>query len=231
MVMPSNIANKDVRTLGLVLRRTNYGEADRILNIITPLGKMSAIARGVRKEKSRLAGSIEMFTLTDFNLHAGKGDLAVVTGAKMVKHYGNIIKDFQRMECVGLIFKKVNKLSDSSDSEKYFEIAKQSLAGLDDGLNVKLVEVWAMMNLMRVAGEEINLQRDDKGEKLLAEQRYDWNIGEKCFAIIENGDYGGDEIKLLRLILSVDLPVVNRVKDVNEMIDRVYGLVKIIVQM
>ena len=46
-----NTQNKDVRANAYVLRRTNYGEADRILNLITPFGKMSAIAKGVRKEK------------------------------------------------------------------------------------------------------------------------------------------------------------------------------------
>ena len=62
----------DVRTLGYVLRRTNYGEADRILNIITRQGKISAIAKGVRKSKSKLAGNIEIFSLIDFNIHQGK---------------------------------------------------------------------------------------------------------------------------------------------------------------
>ena len=51
----------EIKTLGFVLRRTNYGEADRILNLITPQGKISAIAKGVRKPKSKLAGGVEMF--------------------------------------------------------------------------------------------------------------------------------------------------------------------------
>ena len=68
--MPKN--TQDIRTLGYVLRRTNYGEADRILNIITPEGKISAIAKGVRKEKSKLAGGIEMFSRIDLNIHKAK---------------------------------------------------------------------------------------------------------------------------------------------------------------
>ena len=54
--MSKNTPDNYLRTFGYVLRRTNYGEADRILNIITPSGKISAIAKGVRKEKSKLAG-------------------------------------------------------------------------------------------------------------------------------------------------------------------------------
>ena len=65
--MRANTAvNKDIRTEGFVLKRTNYGEADRILNIITPLGKCAVIAKSVRKSRSKLAGSIEMFSLIDF---------------------------------------------------------------------------------------------------------------------------------------------------------------------
>ncbi|HRQ86596.1 MAG TPA: recombination protein O N-terminal domain-containing protein, partial [Candidatus Saccharibacteria bacterium] len=49
---------KTERTRAIILRRTNYGEADRILQLLTPEGRKSAIARGVRKEKSKLAGGI-----------------------------------------------------------------------------------------------------------------------------------------------------------------------------
>ena len=47
-----------LRTKCIILRRTNYGEADRILTVLTPEhGQLSVMARGVRKEKSRLAGA------------------------------------------------------------------------------------------------------------------------------------------------------------------------------
>ncbi len=41
----------DLRTRAIVLRRTNYGESDRILNLLTPEGKVAVLAKGVRKEK------------------------------------------------------------------------------------------------------------------------------------------------------------------------------------
>ena len=78
--MPKNTP-KDLKTKALVLRRTNYSEADRILNLITPEGKVSVIAKGVRKPKSKLAGSVEMFTLFEANLHFGRSEMGVLTGA------------------------------------------------------------------------------------------------------------------------------------------------------
>ena len=145
--MLNNIAKKDIRTLGYVLRRTNYGEADRILNLITPQGKISAVAKGARKEKSKLAGGIEMFTLTDFNIHLAKNELGVVTGAKMVKHYGEIVKDFSKMELAAMMLKKTNRVAENSDSLEYFKILDQSLAELNVGKDTKLIEAWFLMNL------------------------------------------------------------------------------------
>ena len=49
------------KTLAIVLRRTDFGEADRIINLLTPGGKVSAMARGVRKPKSKLAGAHTFF--------------------------------------------------------------------------------------------------------------------------------------------------------------------------
>ena len=97
-MLRDTLKNKDLRTFGIVLRRTNYGEADRILNIITPEGKVSAIARGVRKEKSKMAGNVELFSLIELNIHFGKNEMGVLTGAKMKKYFGNIVKDLRKME-------------------------------------------------------------------------------------------------------------------------------------
>ena len=77
------MSSQDLKTQAIVLRRTNYGEADRILNILTPQGKMAVMARGVRKEKSRLAGGIEMFCLSDIVVHQGRSEFAILTSAKM----------------------------------------------------------------------------------------------------------------------------------------------------
>lgn len=219
--MLGNTVRKDIRTLGYVLKRTNYGEADRILNLITPQGKISAIAKGVRKEKSKLAGGIEMFTLTDFNIHLGRGEFGVVTGAKMMKHYGEIVKDFGKMELVAMMLKKINKTAENSDNAEYFNILDQSLAGLNAGENVELVEAWFLMNLTKAMGEEINLYRDTKGEKLVIDVRYVWDAMEGVFMENKQGEFGADEIKMLRLVLAADLNVVKRVKLNDEMANKI----------
>ena len=90
--------NSEIKTEAIVLKRTNYREADRILMLITPLGKKTALAKAARKEKSKLAGSIEPFTLTEMNLHEGKSEFLIVTGARCKKFYANLLKDLNKLE-------------------------------------------------------------------------------------------------------------------------------------
>ena len=212
--------------MGYVLKRTNYAEADRILNLITPQGKISAIAKGVRKEKSKLAGGIEMFTLSNYNIHLGRGEFGVITSAKMQKYHGNIIKNFTKMELAAMMLKKLSRAAENSDNSEYFEIINQCLTSLDMSDDDGLTESWFLMRLGKAAGEEINLYRDADGEKLNSELRYFWNTGENSFAIHDNGDFGVNEIKMLRLLLTADLSVVKRVKVTPEMLQKIVGFTK-----
>ena len=225
--MPGNTTPRDVRTLGVVMRRTNYGEADRILNLLTPLGKITAIAKGVRKARAKMAGGVEMFTLTDFNIHLGKSEMGVVTGAKMVRHYGEIIKDFGRMEMAGVILKKVNQLAEGSDNSEYFSLVEQSLAGLNSGAAIELVEGWFLINAMRAMGEEMNLYRDVGGMRLGVEKRYDWDAMQMAFSENERGEFTADEIKMLRLMATADLKVVRRVKIDGVKLVRILELIRV----
>lgn len=224
--MLNNMQNKDIKTMGYVLKRTNYAEADRILNLITPQGKILAIAKGVRKEKSKLAGGIEMFTLSNYNIHLGRGEFGVITSAKMQKYHGNIIKNFTKMELAAMMLKKLSRAAENSDNSEYFEIINQCLTSLDMCDNDGLTESWFLMRLGKAAGEEINLYRDADGEKLNPELRYFWNTGENSFMIHDNGDFGVNEIKMLRLLLTADLSVVKRVKVTPEMLQKIVGFTK-----
>lgn len=218
---------QDIKTLAYVMRRTNFGEADRILSLITPEGKISAIAKGVRKEKSKLAGGVEMFSLTELNLHFGKSDMATVTSAKMREYYGNILTDFNRMELAAMILKKVSLAAESSDASEYFEIVDACLKGINSDMDMRLVESWFLMNFAKISGEEINLYRDDNGEKLVVEKRYNFVASENALAPALNGVFGADEIKIMRLMLVSKLAVVARVKGIEKSLPEILRFTRI----
>lgn len=225
--MSGNIPSKDIRTLGIILRRVNYGEADRILTIITPEGKISAIVKGVRKVKSKLAGGVEMFTLADLNLHKGKGEMWTVTGARMREHYEKILKDYEKTMLAGSMLKRVAG-AERLEDERYFTITRMCLAELAKGeMSKKLIEAWFLLNYEQVV-EPINLYRDAGGVKLAADERYEWDVGEKAFRKMERGKYGAEEIKFLRIMLTADLGTVKRVKVDEEIISKIADFARII---
>ena len=225
--MSGNTPSKDIRTLGIVLRRVNYGEADRILTIITPSGKISAIVKGVRKAKSKLAGGVELFTLADLNLHKGKGEMYMVTGAKMVEHYEKILKDYEKTMLMGNMMKRVAG-AERLEDERYFTITRMCMVELAKGeMDEKLVEAWFLINYAQVV-EPINLYRDTEGEKLEVEARYEWDVGEKAFRKSGMGEYGATEIKFLRILMTADLPTVKRVRVEEEIIPKIADFARII---
>ena len=68
------------RTEGIVLREMDYGEADRILTLLTPGGKLSAIARGIRRPTSRKVGHLGLFYRAQMMLARGR-ELDTITQA------------------------------------------------------------------------------------------------------------------------------------------------------
>src|SRR5690348_14419421 len=90
---------RQYKTEAIILRRTNYGEADRILNVLTPdHGKISLIAKGVRRPKSKLAGGLELFAVCSITVLQGKSDMGVVTSSRIKDFYGDILRDYDRLQ-------------------------------------------------------------------------------------------------------------------------------------
>ena len=206
----------DIRTKAIVLRRTNYGEADRILNLLTDQGKISAIAHGVRKEKSKLAGGIELFSVSDITYHEGRNnDLCTLTSAKMLEFYDKIPLDLGKLELGSLILKQVNKSIENSGGREFFDLVHQSLSALNRSPNHSLIEAWFWLNLARLNGEQINLYRDVNDEELNEGKTYIWDIKEAALASKIGGNIGSAEIKMMRLILSSNLQTTLKVKNTS----------------
>ncbi len=195
----------DLRTRAIVLRRTNYGESDRILSLLTPEGKIAVLARGVRKEKSRLAGGIEVFSLADVVVHQGRSNLATLTSAKMLRFYGNIMSDLPRLELASLYLKRLDRLAEQTDNPEFFAILEQILSALHSQISLELVRIWGTLNLARATGEEINLVRDVHGDELQPDQKYLWDGLEQALRSDACGRIGVNEIKFARILLTKPL--------------------------
>jgi DNA repair protein RecO (recombination protein O) len=90
-------------TEAVVLRSFRFGEADRVLHLYTlGGGRIGAVAKGVRRTKSRFGGRLEPLSHVELVLHQGRGELQTVTGASLVVSHAGIREDPYRL-AVGLI--------------------------------------------------------------------------------------------------------------------------------
>ncbi len=86
---------RSFKTEGIVIKRKNYGEADRILTVLTKnRGKISVIAKGVRKISSRRSSHIELLNLSIFNLHDGR--MPILTEIETLNHHSGLKSDLER---------------------------------------------------------------------------------------------------------------------------------------
>ena len=93
---------ESVVTDALLLRATDYRDADRILTFFSAdLGKVSAIARGAKASRRRFAGALEPYALIRIELTLGAGELATLTRAEIVQSFGQVLADLGRMEVAG----------------------------------------------------------------------------------------------------------------------------------
>ena len=203
-------------TKGIVLARTDFQEADRILTLLTPdHGKLRMIAKGVRRPRSKLAGGIELLSVSDISVLPGRGELGTLVSTRLITHYGQIVTDLHRTMLAYDILKRLNKLTEDVVGEEYFDLLQAALEGLNDlGLDVDLAELWFVMQLLDITGHVPNLVTDAQGKKLLPDQTYQFDYDAIAFVPTLEGAYNPGHVKLLRLCLVAKSPLpLKQIKD------------------
>lgn len=207
-------------TKGIVLNRTDYGEADRILTFLTAdYGKVKAMAKGVRKAKAKLAGSIELFSACDLTLIPGRRDIDTLISARLVKHYGNIVKDIDRTTLGYELLRLINKVTEDQPEPAYFELLDQGLAALNDlGLDDELTMLWFSMQLLKLTGHMPNLHANSTGEKLADSKKYNVNFEQMSLEPDSRGQLNANHIKFMRLGFKAGRPqTIHRINDASNL--------------
>jgi DNA repair protein RecO (recombination protein O) len=122
-----------LKTEAVVLRSMRYGEADRILHLYTPdRGRISAIAKGVRKTRSRFGGRLEPFFRLRLVLHEGRSDLLTVTSAETVASYTRLRDNGPTLDAAARACDAVNRLfGEAEPSQPVYHLLCNELGLLD----------------------------------------------------------------------------------------------------
>ena len=116
-------------------------------------GKIRFIAKGVRKQKSKMAGGLELFSVSEIHFIKGRGDIDTLTSARLVTHYKNIVTDLDRTNLAYAMLKKINELVEDKTGQEYLQIVDQSLAVLDNlKVGTDVVKISFQMRVMHAFG-------------------------------------------------------------------------------
>jgi DNA repair protein RecO len=192
---------KQLVTEAIVLNRTDYGEADRILTLLTPdHGKLSLLAKGVRRVKSKLAGGIELFSVSTITFIKGRGEVGTLISTRLVTHYGHIVQDLDRTMLGYELIKELHKITEDEPEAAYFDLLKATFEALNDAsIPLPLIRFWFATQMLRLGGHSPNLQTDASGHQLEADRAYAFDFERMTFDTAEQGRFNSGHIKFLRL--------------------------------
>lgn len=218
----------EIQTTGIIIRKTNLGEADRLLTILTPTyGKVRAMAKGVRKPKARLSAWLDMFRYNQFALVSGR-NFFIVTGAQT---HSTVVADgmaWDKLSVAYYLCELVDKLVDDDQVlTGIFELTQESLVGLSKGIDENLVRASFELKLMDLLGSHPQLQSCAvSGEKLSESERIYFSLrlggtvsGRRASEDDFAREIDANTVKLMRLLATHPLSEVALVK-VDEEIKR-----------
>ena len=205
------------KTQGIVIKRTNLGEADRILTILTDrFGKIKAIAKGVRKTKSKLAGSLEPFMIIDFQLHEGK-TFYIITGASIKNDLSNLHLDLKRISQIFYIGELIDKFIEEDHLNlSIFDLLKTALEQVEQSNDDFILRIFEL-KLIESSGFKPQLFEGVHCKTMLSPGDNFWDeieggvICASCQSKTKHGRKISDNaIKILRLIEKDNFDLVGR---------------------
>ena len=150
---PSMHRFRSYKTEAVVLRQMPLGEADRILTLFTPeRGKLRAVAKGIRRPKSRFGGHLELLNRVSVSLAEGR-NLDVLTDAQAVQSFRGLRDDLQGLSRAMYVAELVDRFSiERSPSTQVYRLLVEALTRLEQGRQQGLLLRYFEMGLLDRSG-------------------------------------------------------------------------------
>ncbi len=156
------------RVAAIVLKRRDLGEADRLLTILArERGKVTLLAKGVRRQASRKAGHVEPFTYVELLVARGKS-LDLVTQAETIEAHRHLREDLWRSAWAYYVVELVDAfIQDEDPHQLLFDLLLETLGRLERGDDPALVVRYYELHLLALAGYQPQLFRCVQCSELL----------------------------------------------------------------
>jgi DNA repair protein RecO (recombination protein O) len=156
------------RVSAIVLKRRDQGEADRLLTVLTrDRGKLTLLAKGVRRQASRKAGHIEPFTHVDLLVAKGKS-LDLVTQAETIEAHRGLREDLWRSTWAYYVAELADAFTQDEDPhDLLFDLVVETLGRLNCGEDPALCARYYELHLLGLVGYQPQLFRCVQCDELL----------------------------------------------------------------
>lgn len=193
------------RLTAIVLKRRDLGEADRLLTVFTrDRGKLTLLAKGVRRQASRKAGHIEPFTCTDLLVAKGKS-LDLITQAETVEAHRHLREDLWRSSWAYYVAELADAFTQEADpNAPLFDLLSETLGRLDGGAaDPGLVTRYYEIHALALAGYQPQLFRCVQCDALLQPEVNFLSLGRGDCLCPQHGAHHPETIALPLPVLKV----------------------------
>jgi DNA repair protein RecO (recombination protein O) len=215
------MGSRTYRAEAIVLKTLDFGEADRILTLLTRhFGKVRVVAKGIRRPTSRLAGHAEPLSHATFQLARGR-ELDVLTGAETRATYRVLREDLDRIAAGWYLAELADRFTaDHAPAAPAFDLLETALRHLEAGHAPPLVCRWWDLHLLDRTGFRPELARCARCSHELAETTNAWSPfdgGVVCQRCIDSSTIGMPALsvralKSLRYLLVSDFAAATRLR-------------------
>ncbi len=172
---------KFIKTKGLIIKKVDFGEGDRIITIFSEnFGKIDLLVKGIRKSKKRDQSSVDLLTLSNFTFYK-KGDNFILNTIDSLDFFYDLKKDIEKLEIASYMLSIINEIVLPGERKKeFFQRVEKALNFIiKNDIYTNFFMILKMMNwIIKNEGYRINIS----GEKY-------FNISESIIT-----DLGDDKV-------------------------------------
>jgi len=150
-----------IKTKGIVIKRVNLGEADKIITLLTKdRGKIRVVAKGVRKPKARLVGFLDLFHYNEYLIAEGH-NLDIITSASTIENWHGINQSLQQVALAYYMAETIDKLiEETQEIGNVFNLIYFSFKTLHQNqVNLDVLKSFFEINIVSALGYKPELER------------------------------------------------------------------------
>ena len=209
---------------GIIISETNYSESSKILNVLTDKYELIGImSKGCRNIKSKLRGVSRKLIYGKFNVYYKPQGLSTLISVDLINSFSKTLMDLEKKSYASFILDLTNQVLRHTESEEIFDLLKNSLIKIEEGLNPTVITNILELKLLEYLGVSPNLDScaycgSDKQIVTLSSHAGGY-VCKNCY----NNEHLVSEkvIKMIRMYLYVEIKNITKLDVSNEVTNEI----------